>query len=52
VLIYDLLAGSFCDGLIGELQKEKIQDVIEYINDEKVRDEKVWIKSPDVAKSD
>lgn len=50
--ISDLLADSFFvnDGLIGEFAKGKIQDVIEYINDEKGRYEKVWIKSPDVAK--
>jgi GTPase SAR1 family protein len=51
--ISDLLADSFFinDGLIGEFARDKIQDVIEYINDEKVRHEKVWIKSPDIAKN-
>lgn len=50
--ISDLLADSFfvADGLIGEFAREKIQDVIEYINDEKIRYEKVWISSPDIAK--
>lgn len=50
--IHELLAESFFigDGLIGEFAKEKIQDVIEYINDKKTRNEKVWIKSPEVVR--
>lgn len=50
--IHELLAESFFigDGLIGEFAKGKIQDVIEYINDEKIRSLKKWITSPDVAK--
>lgn len=50
--ITDLLADSFFvgDGLIGEFAKNKIQDIIEYINDEKIRSEKKWISSPEVAK--
>ena len=50
--ISDLLADSFFvgDGLIGEFAKNKIQDVIEYINDENKRTNKNWITSPEVAK--
>lgn len=49
--ITDLLADSFFvnNGLIGDFARNKIQDVIEYINDEK-RVEKVWITEPIVAK--
>lgn len=50
--ISDLLADSFFvnNGLIGEFAKEKIQDVIEYINDKEIRPLKKWITSPYVAK--
>jgi len=50
--ISDLLADSFFleDGLIGDFSKNKIQDVIEYINDESGRSEKKWIASPIIAK--
>jgi len=50
--ISDLLADSFFleDGLIGDFSKNKIQDVIEYINDESSRSEKKWITSPIIAK--
>lgn len=50
--ISDLLADSFFvgDGLIGEFAKNKIQDVIEYINNENKRADKNWIISPEVAK--
>jgi len=50
--ISDLLADSFFleDGLIGDFSKNKIQDVIEYINDESSRSEKKWIASPIIAK--
>lgn len=50
--ISDLLADSFFveDGLIGDFAKNKIQDVIEYINDENIRPEKEWIATPEIAK--
>lgn len=50
--ITDLLADSFFmnDGLIGEFSKNKIQDVIDYINEENKRSEIKWISSPQVAK--
>lgn len=50
--ISDLLADSFFvgDGLIGDFAKNKIQDVIEYINDEDKRFEKKWITTHEVAK--
>lgn len=50
--VSDLLADSFFvgDGLIGDFAKEKIQDVIEYINDKDKRLEKKWITSPAIAK--
>lgn len=50
--INELLADSFFigDGLIGDFAKEKIQDVIDYINDKDKRTEKKWISSPDVLK--
>lgn len=50
--ISDLLSDSFFvgDGLIGDFAKNKIQDVIEYINDKKTRPDKKWITSPEIAK--
>lgn len=50
--ITDILSDSFFvgDGLIGDYAKNKIQDVIEYINDETIRSEKKWITSHEVAK--
>lgn len=50
--ISDLLSNSFFieDGLIGEFAKNKIQDVIEYINGDKNRPDKNWISSPQIAK--
>lgn len=50
--ITDILADSFFigDGLIGELAKKRIQDVIEYINDENIRPKKEWIATPEVAR--
>lgn len=50
--ISDLLSDSFFigDGLIGDFAKDKIQDVIEYINHENKRADKNWITSPEVAK--
>jgi len=50
--ITDILADSFFigDGLIGDYAKNKIQDVIEYINIEKIRSKKKWITSHEVAK--
>lgn len=50
--ISDLLSDSFFieDGLIGEFAKGKIQDVIEYINDSSIRQQKEWISEPIVAK--
>jgi hypothetical protein len=50
--ITDILADSFFigDGLIGDYAKNKIQDVIDYINIEKIRSKKKWITSHEVAK--
>lgn len=50
--IHDLLADDFfmSEGFIGDFAKEKIQDVVEYINYEERRSEKRWIKTPHVAK--
>lgn len=50
--ITDLLSNSFFieDGLIGDFARAKIQDVIEYINDENIRPQKEWIATPEVAK--
>lgn len=50
--ISDLLSDSFFvgDGLIGDFAKNKIQEVIEYINDEDKRVEKKWITSHEVVK--
>lgn len=50
--INDILSNEFFlhNGLIGDFAKEKIQDVIEYINNEKNRKEKVWITSAEVAR--
>lgn len=50
--INELLAESFFidDGLIGDFAKQKIQDVIEYINHKGERSKKTWITKPEVAK--
>jgi hypothetical protein len=50
--ITDILSSSFFvgDGLIGDYAKNKIQDVIEYINNENIRPLKKWITSTHVAK--
>lgn len=50
--IHDLLADEFFldNGFIGDFAKEKIQDVVEYINYEERRSEKRWITTPYVAK--
>lgn len=50
--ITDLLADSFFvgDGLIGDFAKNRIHDVIEYINDKAVRSSKTWISTPLIAK--
>lgn len=50
--ITDLLSNSFFidDGLIGDFARDKIQDVIEYINDESIRSMKEWIVTPEFAK--
>ncbi|WP_298220879.1 hypothetical protein [Flavobacterium sp.] len=50
--ISDLLSDSFflSDGLIGQYAKNKIQDIIEYINYNAERSKKEWISEPLVAK--
>lgn len=50
--VTDLLADSFFvgEGLIGDFSKNKIQNVIDYINEESKRLEIKWITSPSIAK--
>jgi len=50
--ITDLLADSFFvgEGLIGDFAKEKIQEIIDYINDKKKRRNISWITEPKIVK--